>query len=184
MACALLTAPLVLFQWLDRRTPGVRTLTIYAATIMAFAVIVFAGLIGRANLDVQSCNHCREQMPFQALVRDLHAAGFEDGTILASDADLGGNLRLYYPHARVIAESYPVHQPAHPRNAQCLVVWNARRQGDALPEGLKALMAALSLDPPASSPAYVDAPMLGSAARMDRFAYWVLNDHDGNCLPR
>jgi 4-amino-4-deoxy-L-arabinose transferase-like glycosyltransferase len=184
MACALLATPLVLFQWLDRRTVSERALMPYVFAVIVFAAVVLAGLAGRAVLDVRSCNHCREQMPFEALARDLRASGFTDGTILASDDDLGGNLRLSFPHARAIAYSYLVTQPAHPRNAQCVIVWNARRQGEALPEGLKNLMAALAIEPPASPPTHLEAPMLRSTTRMDRFAYWVLADHDGNCLPR
>lgn len=180
MMCALLVAPLVLFQWLDRRGQhNTRGLVIVVGLI---AVGVFAALAGRAVLSQQSCNRCWEEMPIAEVVQHLRADGFTAGTIISDHYNVAGNMRLAFPHARVFAANYDVPQPVLAGPGQCLMIWNARNSGDALPDNLRAYLTATGRPLP-DQPSYIEAPIRRSG-RMDRFAYWVAPNADANCRPR
>jgi hypothetical protein len=185
--CALLLAPLALFVRIDTRTPALSShqLSLFGAGMLAAALIVLTGLSGRALYDNQSCNRCLDEMPVTDLAHRLRGdAGFTSGTIIADHYDLAGNLRIVFPASRVIAANYVVEHPTRGADGQCLVVWNARRGGETAPSSLKTYLASLGLALPAGTPSIVDAPLRRSANRMDRFAYWVLPNADGNCAPR
>lgn len=184
--CAMLLAPLSLFAWLDGRqfVNPARTLAWFGAGILAASMIIFAGLTGRALLYNQSCDRCLEEMPVNELVNRVRtASGFERGTIIADHYDLAGNMRIALPQARAYAANYVVDQPPLVGSGQCLLVWNARRTGDAVPRPLRAYLAERHLTLPAGQPQFVDAP-LHRSARMDRLAYWALPNADANCNPR
>ncbi len=184
LACALLVLPLVLFQWLDRRERSERRLHLYSVSVFAAGFIVFGGIAGRALFDVRECHRCVEEMPFASLYAAVRNAGFDGGTIITSDADAGGNMRLGFPEARVISAGYFIHQPPRGANGQCLIVWNARRQGDSLPEQVSAYLRHIGATAPEGGPTYVDALMRHSAERMDRFGYWLLPGYDSDCQRR
>ncbi len=148
------------------------------------SLIVVGGLSGRALYYNQSCNRCLDEMAVSALARHVRASGFEQGTFIADHYDLAGNLRIAFPTSRVMAANYVIEQPAQNTSGQCVLAWNARRNGDAMPRSLRAYLSARGLALPSGGPSYVDASLLRSAGRMDRLAYWVLPNADGNCNPR
>jgi hypothetical protein len=185
--CALLLAPLALFVWLDTHTPAIsdRRQGLFGVGLVTAALIVLAGLSGRALYYNQSCDRCLEEMPVAEFAHRIHSdAGFTHGTIIADHYDLAGNMRVAFPHSRAIAANYLVAHPAHESSGQCLVVWNARRGGESAPSSLRSEVLRRGLALPAGVPNFVDAPLRRSAGRMDRFAYWVLPNADGNCSPR
>ena len=181
---ALLTAPLALFVWLDRRGYSEQQLRWFAASIVVGSAIVLGGLIGKSLLSHRSCDRCWEEMPVAELVRQVRTAGFVDGTIIADHYNLAGNMRLAFPDSRIMAANYVVPQPAFAGPGQCLVVWNARNAGDGPPASIVRYLAHANLALPAEAPRFVNAPMLRSRTRMDRFAYWVAPHADGACHPR
>jgi 4-amino-4-deoxy-L-arabinose transferase-like glycosyltransferase len=185
--CAMLVTPLALFAWVDRRAPelGRNTLARFAGATFVITLIVAAGLTGKALFYNQSCGRCWEEMAVPSLVHQIRtASGFHGGTIIADHYNVAGNMSVAFPDARVIAANYVVEEPRQDAAGQCLLVWNARNAGDALPPTLADYLAQNHLRPPAGEPTYVDAPLLRSAHRMDRFAYWLLPNADGNCEPR
>lgn len=184
MMCALLLAPLVVFQWLDRRDPSGNSLATFAYGLVAVSILAGGALAGRALLEHRTCNRCWEELPFDAVVRDIRAAGFVDGTIVADHYNVAGNMRLAFPNSRIVAANYFVEQPPFEGEGQCLLVWNARNAGDALPAALADYLAWRALTPPPSAPHYVEAPLRRSRERIDRFAYLVLPDADAACRPR
>jgi hypothetical protein len=185
--CALLVTPLVLFAALDRRlTPRLDAkLVTFGVGALAAALIVLAGLGGRALVGNQSCGRCWNEMAINELVaRVRSSSGFQHGTIIADHYNVAGNLSVAFPHDRVIAANYLVEQPRLGASGQCLLVWNARNAGDALPASIAAYLAEHRLALPAGGPTYIEAPLLRSANRMDRFAYWLAPSADGNCEQR
>jgi 4-amino-4-deoxy-L-arabinose transferase-like glycosyltransferase len=180
LTCAMIAAPLAMFAWLDRRGASEGGLRWLAYSATAIALIVFAGLVGKALLSQRSCNRCYEEMPIASLVRALHAGGFNNGTIIAADYYLGGNMRLAFPHSRIYAANYVVPQSAYAGAGGCALIWNARNAGDAPPPDLRAYISERHLTLPAGGPVYVEAPLRRSA-RTDRFAYWILPGYDANC---
>jgi hypothetical protein len=185
--CALLVAPVVMFAWVDRRASelGGRTLAKFAAGVLAAALIVAAGLGAKALFYNQSCSRCWDEMAIPDLVRQIRSeSGFRSGTIIADHYNVAGNLSIAFPDARVIAANYVVDAPRQDRDGQCLVVWNARNAGDPMPASLVDQLEQRHLTPPPGEPVYVDALLLRSEHRTDRFAYWLLPDADGNCEPR
>jgi len=184
--CALLTAPLALFAWLDGRelSDQTRRLRLFSVGLLMAALIVFGGLVGRALFYNRSCSRCLDEMPVSELVYRVRVGSeFERGTILSDHYDLAGNMRVALPHDRALAANYVVEPPPLATAGQCLLVWDARRNGDDVPRLLRAYLAARHLTLPAGGPAFVDAP-LHRSARMDRLAYWLLPNADGNCNPR
>lgn len=183
--CALITAPLVLFQWLDRREHGDHGIRGYLIAGVVAMLIVFGGLAGRAAFYHRSCNRCWDEMPMQNLITAVRADGFSSGTIIAADYNMGGNLRLAFPQARTYAVNYYVPQAPVGSAGQCMLVWNARIVGDEPPEAITTYLDAIHLPLPAQGgPRFVDAPLRRSTTRMDRFAYWILPNADANCRPR
>lgn len=183
--CALITAPLVLFQWLDRREDAERSYRGYLIAGAIAMLIVFGGLAGRAAFYHRSCNRCWDEMPMQSLITAVRADGFSRGTIIAADYNMGGNLRLAFPQARTYAVNYYVPQAPVGGAGQCMLVWNARIVGDRPPEAMLTYLGEIHLPLPATGgPRFVDAPLRRSTTRMDRFAYWILPNTDANCQPR
>ena len=185
--CALIVAPLALFSRLDGRSPGISVskLAAFGAGALAIALIVFAGLTGKALFYNQSCRRCWDEMAVPELVHQMRtASGFQQGTIIADHYNLAGNMSLAFPDARVIAANYVVEEPRQDAGGQCLLVWNARNAGDPVPPSLAEYLARRQLTLPAGAPSYFEAPLLRSAHRMDRFGYWLLANADGNCDPR
>ena len=114
----------------------------------------------------------------------IRQAGFTRGTIVAADEHLGGNLRLAFPHARVLTPPYPVLDPPPRGGDGCVLAWHARMMGDAVPPQLAAFVAGRFQLTPAGAPVVVELPMLRRPARLDRFAYLIATNADGDCRPR
>jgi 4-amino-4-deoxy-L-arabinose transferase-like glycosyltransferase len=80
----------------------------------------------------------RANAPFAAFAADIRELGFEDGTILAENHYIAGNLKLHMPNVTVAEPEYglwPV--PAGGRTAPVLLAWSGKR--DRPPEALREL---------------------------------------------
>lgn len=183
MMCALMAAPLAAFLWLDRRNPSQQSLTGFVVATALVAGVVFAGITGRAMLEHRSCNRCWEEMPIGDFARELRQSGFIDGTIVADHYNVAGNMRLAFPDSRIVAANYFVAHPDRSAEGQCLLVWNARNAGEAMPQALLDYLAWRGLSAPAAPPDYFTAPLRRSE-RLDRFGYVFLANTDGNCRAR
>lgn len=180
---ALLTAPLAVFLWLDRREGAQLVAMRWAWGLLIIATLGLAALSGRALLQHRTCNRCWEEMATPALVQDLAQHRFNGGTLVADHYNLAGNLRLAFPRARIYAANYVVPQPSLGGAGQCILVWNARNAGDAMPAVLQEFIATRGLADPEGAPRFVEAPLRRSRDRVDRFAYQQLRGADGDCRP-
>ena len=109
----------------------------FAAALVVVALAVPAGLIGRGLLGPQTCRKCNFFVPYEELARSLVVAGFSAGTIVAEDSpnQIAGNLRRYFPKARVVSTRWRDYVP--PPNAagqageggKCALIWSGGPSG-------------------------------------------------------
>lgn len=106
-----LTSVIWLFD-VARRANGDR-LHVGRFTRLALSIAVFAFCARLANMFVLDpvCNICRWGVPYEGLGQEMRARGFVDGTIVAIDKDLGGNLRAVFPDSKVMMPRYPRYTP-------------------------------------------------------------------------
>ncbi len=98
------------------------------------------------------CAKCRMQTPYPALAQELRNEGYRgQGTIVAGDIHIAGNLRVQFPDARIVTPRYwEVRPPAPARPGACLIVWNEdstaqqRERLDALLNSLNVPVSELS----------------------------------------
>ena len=73
-----------------------------------------------------NCLHCRIAIPYDGLAAALEARGFKAGTIIAADRHDAGNLRRFFPEARIVRIERPAYAPpirAADLTAKVAVVW-------------------------------------------------------------
>jgi hypothetical protein len=98
--------------------------------IMAASVAVFAFFARAANMYVLEpvCSICRWGVPYAALADEMKRHGFEQGRIVVFEDELGGNLRRFFPEARIELAGNPPYVPAMPAPAgKTMLVWSAAR---------------------------------------------------------
>jgi len=100
--------------------------------IMAASVAVFAFCARAANMYVLEpvCTICRWGVPYAALAEEMKRQGFEPGRIIVSESELGGNLRRFFPEARIelvgeIRYAPPTSDASKP--VKTVLVWSAER---------------------------------------------------------
>ena len=114
-----------------------RRLNWFAGALLIVALAVPAGLVGRGFVGPETCRKCNFFVPYSELARSLVVAGFSAGTIVAVDRpnQIAGNLRRYFPHARVISTRWRDYMP--PLNAagqageggKCALIWSGGPSG-------------------------------------------------------
>ncbi len=182
---ALMILPVFLFALVAEGRPRPRAIGVYLGMVVLLVVLAFAARIVVFALGSDHCGSCRALAPFAELTGQLRDAGFERGTILASDFHVGGNLRVAFPDSRVILPAYPLEVwPSESHGGQCMVVW--REDGtpaDAMPPPYNAFLAArLRADPEAPHRSgRVAANMLGSETRVMTLRYRLYDEAAGDC---
>lgn len=102
---------------------------------LAIGLAGFAFLLRAANLIVLDpvCGTCRWAVPYEDLAAAIRAEGFTQGTILTLDNDTAGNLRRYFPQARVRSNAagwFVPHETAASTGQPTLYVWSTRFPDD------------------------------------------------------
>ncbi len=132
--------------------PPWRRLGLLTALIVVLNLAIVGYRIALDTLGPPLCHRCRVLAPYPQLAQAVTRSGFRDGTILAGDEHIGGNLRLAFPSSRVVALPYTYYRPPpRKRSGDCLIVWDLKR-GDEPPPALWRLIEREGLDP-ASLPA-------------------------------
>lgn len=180
----LLTTPLLFFFWLGHR-PANRGAQLWLAGIAAaFVIGVFAGLAGQAIAEPRGCKNCWLQMPVPALAAELQRQGLGEGAILAENAHIGGNLRLFLPHARVYSPDYPMAEAAPTGAGLCLLIWNSRMHGQSPPQPLTQYLMEHFGGAFGNGPTiYVTEPLLRGGGRTDSFGVMRVTGRNGDCSP-
>jgi 4-amino-4-deoxy-L-arabinose transferase-like glycosyltransferase len=133
------------------------------------AVIIIAGIVIRVIIPSLGGKRQPLNMPWEAAASQIRAAGFNRGTIIASEKLIGGNLALQYKGSRTISVGLTALDV--PADGDCLVVWN--------PLGRKEYNAATwqfaeaALGPQDHWPAtqYIEAPLKNGAEGTMRLAF-------------
>jgi hypothetical protein len=104
-----------------------RRLAALSAVLLAITLIVVPIRLRDALHAMDSdCRKCRIAIPYDGLAAKLAAQGFESGTLIATDRHDAGNLRRYFPDARVVRVERPAYAPplrAGDGTAKVAVVW-------------------------------------------------------------
>ncbi len=96
--------------------------------IMAASVALFAFCARAANMYVLEpvCSICRWGVPYAALAQEIKRQGFETGRILVFEEDLGGNMRRFFPDARIELAGEDAYVPPRPApRAKTALLWSA-----------------------------------------------------------
>lgn len=128
---ALLILPVYLFmlveRGLERSLVSARAVRNYALALAGVAGVALLARVGIHAAGADYCRGpCRDLLPVADIAAGLRSAGFSGkGTIVVRDVHLGGNLRVQFPEARVMAAGYPARVWPKPAGAgQCLVIWS------------------------------------------------------------
>jgi hypothetical protein len=68
----------------------------------------------------------------------MRAHGFQDGTVITSEKELGGNLRRFFPTARFVIAGHDIAPPAteHNDTGRMAIVWSAKPDDPVVPPQL------------------------------------------------
>ncbi len=124
-------APIYLVARIRRARPSALRMRVFLASLILFPLGVLAVRTAHLVLGPPLCGWpCRDRTPFDQLAHRLARAGFTGGTIVTSDHNLAGNLRMRFPGSRVFWTERPFFEPP-PRveRGQCLIVWNVDTDG-------------------------------------------------------
>jgi hypothetical protein len=119
--------------------------------ITALGIAVFAFFARAANMYVQQpvCQICRWGIPYAELAETIAARGFDQGNLLVYDDDLAGNLRRFFPQARVVIAGprryIPPEQPLAAKGKTALI-WDATKPATGVSRAFHALLPELSPD--------------------------------------
>jgi len=179
MQPALQILPIYLFMLVERSKVSADAICRYR---LALAGVVAVAVAGRIVVHTICPGACRTLVPFPAIARALRADGFAGtGTIVVLDFHVGGNLRVQFPHARIVQIGYPPRVWPVPRGrGQCLVVWGSKAKVES------ALDAYLEGELGVAGDARrrqgsVSAPMHGSRRRTYRLNYRLYEESQGEC---
>lgn len=103
--------------------------------IMAASVAVFAFFARAANMYVLEpvCNICRWGIPYGELAAEMKRQGFETGRIVVFDQELGGNLRRFFPDARIELVGKDAYGATlSSANMKTALLWSADRDPQAV----------------------------------------------------
>ena len=122
---------------------------IKAFTVLLFGTLVFAFLARAVHLGLELgplCDRCRTAIPYDALALALKERGFGNGTVIAPDRHLAGNLRRMLPDARIVCLKSPFYVPptlANDFSSKTVLVWPLRPGEKSLPKAGRELLAEL-----------------------------------------
>ena len=133
MHVILLLAPLYLFGRIATAGYFPVAKNGYVHTLFALPILVIAIWLAQIYLAPKFDKATRFHAPYDVLARQLQGLGFTSGTIVAKELHLAGNMRLFFPDARVVTPAYPQYTPPAHEGRECLLVWEG---GGTVPDSL------------------------------------------------
>lgn len=132
-----LLTPLWMLSAVERTENAPRKAMVLGVVLAASLLIVFP-IRARDLMQARGphCNKCRVATPYAGLAGSLEARGFEDGTIIALSRHDAGNLRRFFPKARIVCLDRPNYGPparAADYQSEAVVIWRPE-QGEKLPK--------------------------------------------------
>ncbi len=167
MIAALLPLPILV---LAASRPGDPRVAALGGVLVLLMVIVWMVRVGIGVTDASYCGKCRYRLPAPAFAAALGDAGFREGTIVAFDMHLAGNLKQQLPDARVLVPGMPLRAWPAPGGEACALVW----RGDGPPPAIDGIGAVLGVDWTGAPTGRVAAPILGTTDRFQTMSYRVV----------
>jgi len=129
-----LLTPLWMLSAVERTENAPRKAKVLGIVLAASLLIVFP-IRARDLMQAMGphCNKCRVATPYPGLAEALKARGFEDGTIVALSRHDAGNLRRFFPKARIVCLDRPNYGPparAADYRSETVVLWRPEQGGD------------------------------------------------------
>jgi 4-amino-4-deoxy-L-arabinose transferase-like glycosyltransferase len=127
-----LLAPLWLVALVEQTRNTSRKLKVFTTVLVAATLLGLSFRIGDLwrNMALE-CRKCRIAVPYEPLAAALQTAGFHSGPIIAADREEAGNLRRFFPDARIVRIERPRYvprpKPFDPRS-KLAVVWREDRR--------------------------------------------------------
>jgi hypothetical protein len=180
-------APLYLLWRLERQGLTRRRVAALALALVVAEAGLAAGLVIRVRAAGLFPRHFRMNEPYDEIAAGLAGAGFREGTIVAGDGSLGGNLAVRFPGTRVLHAEYPDYRPPERAGAgQCLLAWEPRgARPDAparVPPDVGALARRLGVTLTGAEPVRtVQAPFRWSGRHVRRVDFVLLPGGAGRC---
>jgi hypothetical protein len=145
-----LLTPLWMLSVVARTENPARKAKVLGIVLAASLLIVFP-LRARDLMQAMGphCNKCRVATPYRGLAEALKARGFDDGTIIALSRHDAGNLRRFFPNARIVCLDRPNYGPparAVDYRAETVVLWRPE-QGDDMPKAAQSELERLKVRP-------------------------------------
>jgi hypothetical protein len=107
-----LLTPLWLLALVETGGKAPRRLAILS-TVLVISTIAVIPLRARdlSNTMTGACRKCRIAIPYDGLADALKVRGFQSGTIIAATREDAGNLRRFFPDARIVRLERPRYEP-------------------------------------------------------------------------
>ncbi len=182
MMPALFLFPLYIFCRVDRRPVDEARLRGYGRVLLAAEAIVLLAFVGNIYRGDALGKPSPLNAPYDALAAQLAAAGFTHGTLAGTEGPVAGNLRLWFPRARVLRIANPDYVPPGGGDGQCLIVWEKVRSDTVPVEVREWLAAALGATVPPEVPGRVLEVLYHHATgQVLRIRYLLLPQGVGRC---
>ena len=186
MMPALFLFPLYVFCRVDRRPVDGARLRGYGRVLLVTEAIVLLAFVGNVYRGDALGKPSHLNAPYDALAAQLAAAGFTHGTLAGGEGPVAGpvagNLRLWFPRARVVRIANPDYVPPGGGDGQCLIVWEKERSDTVPAEVREWLAAALGATVPPEVPGRsLEALYHHATGQVLRVRYLLLPQGTGRC---
>jgi lipopolysaccharide core galacturonosyltransferase RgtB len=174
----LFLAPLYVFVRLREVGVAPARLHLFASVLAFFGLVCLVALLAQAWVAPWFGMFSRLHTPFEEIAQQLRAAGFKQGTIVAENTFIAGNLRLAFVSSRVMTPEITPDTQGVPRDlGQCLVVWDGNDR-QPLPVPLQRFLTeALHAQFPGSqAPHYAEAWLRRSRQHVFRVGFLLFPD--------
>jgi hypothetical protein len=95
----------------------------FALAVLACVIVAIAARVIVYKTYAAHCIRCPEYWPLSRYADTFRQAGFYQGTVVAPDPGLAGNLKLIFPEERVVSPQAPALRFGPPVPGECLIVW-------------------------------------------------------------
>ncbi|MEM7619669.1 MAG: glycosyltransferase family 39 protein [Pseudomonadota bacterium] len=103
--------------------------------ILIGGIVILAARSGNFWVGQPFCGPCRQLVPYEGVAKALRDKGFETGTLISGFRFTAGNMRRFFPSARIVSLSHPYFVPPRrelykDRAQDVAAVWRVRYAAD------------------------------------------------------